>query len=120
MHENRETSRTPAVKPGSRPAGEGKSHTARMYVPEESHSGILPMNQSNKDRKPSAENEEGRPLIKENAGQPNTHPTQRPQRKTEENPSPHLFRCYCSDERNAILTIVVGLVHQVQPEDKKS
>ena len=47
-----------------------------MHVPEESHSGILPMNQSNKDRKPSAENEEGRPLIKENAGQPNTHPTQ--------------------------------------------
>src|SRR5437870_4328433 len=76
MHENRETSRTPAVKPGSRPAGEGKSHTARMYVPEESHSGIVPMNQSNKDRKPSAENEEERPLIKENAGQPNTHPTQ--------------------------------------------
>src|SRR6266576_426076 len=47
-----------------------------MYVPEESHSGIVPMNQSNKDRKPSAENEEERPLIKENAGQPNTHPTQ--------------------------------------------
>src|SRR5450755_1087553 len=76
MHENRETSRTPAVKPGSRPAGEGKSHTARMHVPEESHSGILPMNQSNKDGKPSAENEEERPLIKENAAQPNTHPTQ--------------------------------------------
>ena len=49
MHENRETSRTPAVKPGSRPAGEGKSHTARMYVPEESHSGIVPRNHSNKD-----------------------------------------------------------------------
>src|SRR5437660_12620843 len=47
-----------------------------MYVPEESHSGIVPMNQSNKDRESSAENEEGRPLIKENAGQPNTHPTQ--------------------------------------------
>jgi RNA-directed DNA polymerase len=76
MHENRETLWTPAVKPGSRPTGEGKSHTARMYVPEESHSGIVPMNQSNKDRKPSAENEEERPLIKENAGQPNTHPTQ--------------------------------------------
>ena len=34
------------------------------------------MNHSNKDRKPLAENEEGRPLIKENAGQPNTYPTQ--------------------------------------------
>src|SRR5207237_1674457 len=61
---------------GRRTAGEGLGHTARMYVPEESHSGIVPMNQSNKDRKPSAENEEERPLIKENAGQPNTHPTQ--------------------------------------------
>src|SRR5207245_1640230 len=67
---------TPAAQPGSRTAGEGSGHTARMYVPEESHSGILPMNQSNKDRRPSAENEEERPLIKENAGQPNTHPTQ--------------------------------------------
>src|ERR1700730_3920281 len=56
----------------------GKDTVAKrsLRVPEESHSGIVPMNQSNKDRKPSAENEEGRPLIKENAGQPNTHPTQ--------------------------------------------
>ena len=77
MHENRETSRTPAVKPGSRPAGEGKSHTARMYVPEESHSGIVPMNQSNKDRKPSAENEEGRLRLKENTFPFDTYPTQR-------------------------------------------
>jgi group II intron reverse transcriptase/maturase len=76
MHENRETSEAPAVKPGSRSAGEGKSQTARMYVPEESHNGIVPMNHSNKDRKPSAESVEGRPLIKENAGQSNTHPTQ--------------------------------------------
>ena len=76
MHENRETSETPAVQPGSRPAGEGKSHTARMYVPEESHSGIVPMNHSNKDGTSSAESGEGRPLIKENARQPNTYPTQ--------------------------------------------
>ena len=33
------------------------------------------MNHSNKDGKPLAESAEGRPLIKENAGQPNTHPT---------------------------------------------
>jgi RNA-directed DNA polymerase len=46
-----------------------------MYVLEESHSGILPMNHSNKDGKSLAENEKGRPLIKENAGQPNTYPT---------------------------------------------
>src|SRR5437764_2709131 len=47
-----------------------------MYVPEESHSGIVPMNHSNKDGKPSAESAEGRPLIKENACQPNTYSTQ--------------------------------------------
>jgi len=34
------------------------------------------MNHSNKDGKPYAENEEGRPLVKENARQPNTYPTQ--------------------------------------------
>jgi hypothetical protein len=76
MHENWETSETPAAKPGRRSAGEGKSHTARMDIFEESHSGILPMNHSNKDRKPSAENEEARPLIKENACPPNTYPIQ--------------------------------------------
>ena len=47
-----------------------------MYASEESHSGIVPMNHSNKDGKLSAESGEGRPLIKENAGQPNTYPTQ--------------------------------------------
>ena len=35
-----------------------------MYVPEESHDGIVPMNHSNKDERPLAENEEGRPSIK--------------------------------------------------------
>jgi len=76
MHENRETSETPAAKPGSRAVGEGDGRTARMYVPEESHSGILPMSHSNKDGRSFAENEEGRPLIKENTPQPNTRPTQ--------------------------------------------
>ena len=47
-----------------------------MHVSEESHSGIVPMNHSNKDGRSSAENAEERPLIKENAGQPNTYPTQ--------------------------------------------
>ena len=76
MHENRETSETSAVKPGSRTVGEGDSRTAHANVPEESHDGIVPMNHSNKDGKPLAENEEGRPSIKENAGQPHTYPTQ--------------------------------------------
>ena len=76
MHENREASETPAAQPGRRSAGEGLSHKARAYVCEESHSGILPMNHSNKDGTSPAESGEGRPLIKENAGQPNTYPTQ--------------------------------------------
>jgi len=37
-----------------------------MHVTEESHSGIVPMNHSNKDENASAESGEGRPLIKEN------------------------------------------------------
>ena len=75
MHENRETSEIPATQPGRRSAGEGQSHKARAYVTEESHSGILPMNHSNKDGTSPTESGEGRPLIKENAGQPNTYPT---------------------------------------------
>ena len=66
MHENRETSEMPEANLSDRPAGEGYSRTARMHVFEESDSGIVPMNHSNKDGKPSAESEEGRPLIKEN------------------------------------------------------
>jgi hypothetical protein len=37
---------------------------------------ILPMNYSNNDKTSSAESREERPLIKENAGQPNRYPTQ--------------------------------------------
>ena len=51
MHENRETSEISAVKPGRSSAGEGLGRTARMHVPEESDSGIVPMNRSNNDRK---------------------------------------------------------------------
>src|SRR5262249_31423686 len=66
MHENRETSETPAVKPGSRSAGEGDSRTARAHVSEESHCGIVPMNYSNKDKTSSAESGEGGLRLKEN------------------------------------------------------
>ena len=76
MHENRETSEALATQPSCRSVDEGQSHKVRMYVPEESHSGVLPMNHSNKDGKLSAESGEGRPLIKENVRQPNTSPTQ--------------------------------------------
>jgi hypothetical protein len=66
MHENRETSETsetPAVQLDSRSAGEGLSHKARVYVYEESHNGIAPMNHSNKDGKLSAESGEGRGAV---------------------------------------------------------
>jgi hypothetical protein len=49
MHENRKTSEMPAGELGSRTAGEGLGHTARVHVSEESHRGIVPMNHSNKD-----------------------------------------------------------------------
>jgi len=56
--------------------GKANSRTPRAHVFEESDSGIVPMNHSNKDGKLSAESEEGRPLIKENAHQSSTHSTQ--------------------------------------------
>jgi RNA-directed DNA polymerase len=76
MHENRETSGMPEASLSDRPAGEGNSRTARMYVFAESDSGTVPMNHSNKSGKPPAESEEGRPLIKENTHQSGTYSTQ--------------------------------------------
>jgi hypothetical protein len=76
MHENRETSEISVIEADRRTAGEGQGRTARMYVSEESDSGVVPMNRSNKDRRLSAESEEGRPLIKENTHQLHTFPTQ--------------------------------------------
>jgi hypothetical protein len=48
-HENRETSGMPAVPVSRRTAGEGSGRTACVHVSEESHSGVVPMNHSNKD-----------------------------------------------------------------------
>jgi hypothetical protein len=76
MHENRETSEMPAANVSRRTAGEGSGHTARVYVSEESHRGVVPMNHSNKDGTSSAESEEGRLRIKENTFSSDTHPTQ--------------------------------------------
>ena len=76
MHENRETSETPAGEPVGRSAGEGPGRTARVYVCEESHCGIVPMNHSNKDGASSAESEEGRLRLKENTFPFDTYPTQ--------------------------------------------
>ena len=75
MHENRETSKTPAVQTDCRSAGEGLGRTARMYASEESDRGIVPRNHSNKDGVSSAENEEGRLRIKEKTFLFGTHPT---------------------------------------------
>ena len=47
-----------------------------MYVSEESHSGVVPMNHSNKDGTSLAETEEGRLLIEENTFPSCTYPTQ--------------------------------------------
>jgi hypothetical protein len=76
MHENRETSEALAAQPSCRSVDEGQSHKVRMYVSEESHGGIVPMNPSNKDKALLAEKGEGRLPIKENVRPPNTHPTQ--------------------------------------------
>ena len=65
----------PAVQVIRRTAGEGSGRTARVYVSEESHSGIVPMNHSNKDGTLLAESEEGRLLIKENTFPSCTYPT---------------------------------------------
>src|SRR5215831_1240733 len=76
MHENRETSETPAARISCRTAGEGLGRTARVYVCEESHCGVVPMKHSNKDGTLSAENVEGRLRLKENPLSLDTHPTQ--------------------------------------------
>ena len=75
---NRETSEMPGSEPHNRPVGEGQRRAARMHVFEESDSGAVPMNHSNKDGRSLAENEEGRPLIKEN-----THPSSTPSTQSE-------------------------------------
>src|ERR1039458_8543979 len=69
MHENRETSEMSAIEADCRTAGEGQGRTARMHVFEESDSGVVPMNHSNKDGRLSAESEEGRRRIKEKTPQ---------------------------------------------------
>ncbi len=65
----------PAANVCRRTAGEGSGHTARVYVSEESHCGVVPMNHSNKDGTSSAEREEGRLRIKENTFLFDTYPT---------------------------------------------
>jgi RNA-directed DNA polymerase len=76
MHENRETSETPAASPAAGRWVKATSHKAHMYVFEGSDSGVVLMKRLNKDSAPSAEGAEGRPLTKENTHQSSTQPTQ--------------------------------------------
>jgi hypothetical protein len=62
------------VATGRREKGECRTSCTNVF--EESDSGIVPMNHSNKSGRPVAEGEEKRPLIKENTHQSNTHSTQ--------------------------------------------
>ena len=66
----------PAANISRRTAGEGLGRTARMHIPEESDSGVVPMSHSNNDGQLSAESGEGRLLIKENTFPSGTFPTQ--------------------------------------------
>jgi RNA-directed DNA polymerase len=66
----------PVVNPTTGRRGKANCRTPRANVFEESDSGKLPMNHSNKGGTPLAESEEGRPLIKENTHQTVTHSTQ--------------------------------------------
>jgi retron-type reverse transcriptase len=77
MHENRETSETPVAAEATGRREKATSHKTRMHVSEESDSGVVPVNGSNKDGRPSAESGEGRPLTKENTKQSHMRPTQR-------------------------------------------
>src|SRR3989442_14900605 len=75
MHENRETSVLPADSAGR--CEKAKSRNAGAHEAEESDRGIVPMNQPNKEAKPSsAEAGEGRLRTKENIARPNTRPAQ--------------------------------------------
>jgi RNA-directed DNA polymerase len=76
MHENRETSETPAANQAGGRWAKVTNHKAHMHVSEGSDSGVVPMKGSNNDRTSSAEGLEGRPLTKENTLQSSTYPTQ--------------------------------------------
>jgi RNA-directed DNA polymerase len=76
MHENRETWSASAAQSGGRPVGEGESRTAHRDADQGSDSGVVPLQGSNKEGKPTAESLEGRPGTKENVRQPHTQLTQ--------------------------------------------
>ena len=75
MHENREISSAPWSSDQGRSA-KAINRTADMHVLEKSDCAVVPMNQPNKEGKPSAEAGEGRAQTKENIVQSRMPPTQ--------------------------------------------
>jgi hypothetical protein len=75
MHENREISRTPWSAEQGRSA-KAINQTADMNVREKSDCAVLPVNQPNNERQPSAEAGERRAQTQENIGQSRMRPTQ--------------------------------------------
>src|SRR5215468_6647284 len=75
MHENREISSAPWSNEQGRSA-KAKSRTADMHELEKSDCAVVPVNQPNKEGKPSAEAGEGRAQTRENIAQSHMHPTQ--------------------------------------------
>ena len=59
MHENRETSETPAGKPAAGRWAKVTNHKAHAHVSEGSDSGVIPVKRSNNNGQPLAESVEG-------------------------------------------------------------
>jgi group II intron reverse transcriptase/maturase len=76
MHENRETSETPATNQVAGRWAKATSRKAHANVFEESDSDVLPVKRLNKTGQPAAEGVEGRSLTKESTHQSSTQPTQ--------------------------------------------
>jgi hypothetical protein len=81
MHENRETSVAPVQSAGR--SAKAQCRNADMHAAEESHWGIVPVNQPNKEGQPSAEVGEGRPQTGENSDRSNMRPTPSGQRMSQ-------------------------------------
>jgi len=75
MHENREISSAPWSSDQGRSA-KATSRTADMHALEKSDCAAVPVNQPNKEGRPSAEVGEGRAQTKENIVESHMHPTQ--------------------------------------------
>jgi len=80
MHGNRETSGASAPETATDRQEKAKGRTACMHAPEESDRGVVPTRRSNNLVPTGAENEEGRPRIKENASPTYTSPAQNGER----------------------------------------